>query len=88
MSFRVLGGLLTLTLGAGFALPAGGQEILPFPPNLRAAQPRVLCRSQLLQSASFCEPLSKDAPNILIVFSMMLGLPKRTLTAGKSTTRR
>ena len=33
MSLRLLGGLLTLTLGAGFAIPAAAQEVLPFPPK-------------------------------------------------------
>ena len=31
MGVKLLGGLLGLTLGASFALPAGAQEILPFP---------------------------------------------------------
>ncbi len=33
MSLRLFAGLLTMTLSAGFVIPAAAQEILPFPPK-------------------------------------------------------
>jgi len=33
MSLRLLSGLLTLTLSAGFAVPGTAQEVLPVPPK-------------------------------------------------------
>ena len=33
MSIKLAAGLLTMTLSAGFAIPAAAQEILPFPPK-------------------------------------------------------
>jgi hypothetical protein len=33
MCLKLVAGLLTAMLGAGFAIPAAAQEVLPFPPE-------------------------------------------------------
>jgi hypothetical protein len=35
MSLKLLAGLLTVTLSAGFTSPGAAQEVLPFPPKPR-----------------------------------------------------
>ena len=81
MSLRMIGGLLTLTLGASFALPAGGQEILPF-----SAKPSGSTAGRTMQESIYSplppvNHLPKDAPNILIVLIDDVG-PAQTDTYG------
>ena len=81
MSLRLLGGLLTLTLGASFAIPAGGQEILPF-----ARKPSGSTAGRTMQESIYSplppvNHLPKDAPNILVVLIDDVG-PAQTDTYG------
>ena len=56
MSLRLLGGLLTLTLSAGFAIPAMAQEVLPFPPKPSGSTAARTMQEINLQSAPAGEP--------------------------------
>ena len=81
MSFKLLGGLLTLTLGASFALPAGGQEVLPFPPKPSGSTAGRTMQESVYSPLPPVNHLPKDAPNILIVLIDDVG-PAQTDTYG------
>ena len=81
MTSRLLGGLLTLTLGAGFALPAGGQEVLPFPPQPSGSTAGRTMQESIYSPLPPANHLPKDAPNILIVLIDDVG-PAQTDTYG------
>ncbi|MGC2080588.1 MAG: arylsulfatase [Xanthobacteraceae bacterium] len=81
MSLRLLGGLLTLTLGASFAIPAGGQEVLPFPPKQSGSTAARTMQESIYSPLPPVNHLPKDAPNILIVLIDDVG-PGQTDTYG------
>ena len=81
MSLRLLGGLLTLTLGASFAFPAGGQEVLPFPPKQSGSTAARTMQESIYSPLPPVNHLPKDAPNILIVLIDDVG-PGQTDTYG------
>jgi arylsulfatase A-like enzyme len=81
MSLRLLGGLLTLTLGASFAIPAGGQEVLPFPPKQSGSTAARTMQESIYSPLPPVNYLPKDAPNILIVLIDDVG-PGQTDTYG------
>jgi arylsulfatase len=67
MSLRLLSGLLTLTLSAGFAVPATAQEVLPFPPKPSGSTAARTMQESIYSPLPPVNHLPKDAPNILIV---------------------
>jgi hypothetical protein len=67
MSLRLLGGLLTLTLSAGFAVPAAAQEVLPFPPKPSGSTAARTMQESIYSPLPPVNHLPKDAPNVLIV---------------------
>ncbi len=81
MSLRLIGGLLTLTLGASFALPAGGQEILPFAPKPSGSTAGRTMQESIYSPLPPLNHLPKDAPNILVVLIDDVG-PAQTDTYG------
>ena len=81
MCLKLVAGLLTAMLGAGFAIPAAAQEILPFPP-----EPSGSTAGRTMQESTYSplpplKHLPKDAPNILIVLIDDVG-PAQTDTYG------
>lgn len=69
MYSRLLVPLFALALGAGAAMPAGAQEVLPFP-----VKPSGSIAGRTMQESTYSpllavNHLSKDAPNILIVLT-------------------
>ena len=81
MSSRLLGGLLTLTLSAGFAIPATAQEVLPFPPKPSGSMAARTMQESIYSPLPPVNHLPKDAPNILIVLIDDVG-PGQTDTYG------
>ena len=81
MSLRLLGGLLTLTLSAGFAIPAAAQEVLPFPPKPSGSTAARTMQESIYSPLPPVNHLPKDAPNILIVLIDDVG-PGQTDTYG------
>ena len=81
MSLRLLGGLLTLTLGASFAMPVGAQEVLPFPPKPSGSMAGRTMQESTYSPLPPVNHLPKDAPNILIVLIDDVG-PAQTDTYG------
>ena len=84
MSIKLAAGLLTMTLSAGFAIPATAQEILPFPPKpsgstaARTMQESIYVRSHRRIT---CRRMRRTSSSCS---STMSGLRKPTLTAVKS----
>src|SRR5438034_5551995 len=81
MSLKLVTGLLTATLSAGFAISAAAQEILPFQPK-----PSGSTAGRTMQESTYSplQPLNhlpKDAPNILVVLIDDVG-PAQTDTYG------
>jgi hypothetical protein len=81
MSLRLLGGLLTLTLSAGFAIPTAAQEVLPFPPKPSGSTAARTMQESIYSPLPPVNHLPKDAPNILIVLIDDVG-PGQTDTYG------
>ena len=81
MSLRLLSGLLTLTLSAGFAVPATAQEVLPFPPKPSGSTAARTMQESIYSPLPPVNHLPKDAPNILIVLIDDVG-PAQTDTYG------
>ena len=81
MSLKLLGGLLTLTLSAGFAIPAMAQEVLPFPPKPSGSTAARTMQESIYSPLPPVNHLPKDAPNILIVLIDDVG-PAQTDTYG------
>ena len=81
MSLRLLSGLLTLTLSAGFAIPAAAQEVLPFPPKPSGSTAGRTMQESTYSPLPPVNHLPKDAPNILIVLIDDVG-PAQTDTYG------
>ncbi len=81
MSLKLLCGLLTLTLGAGFAIPAGAQEVLPFPPKQSGSTAGRTMQESIYSPLPPVSHLPKHAPNILIVLIDDVG-PGQTDTYG------
>ena len=81
MSLRLLSGLLTLTLSAGFAVPATAQEVLPFPPKPSGSMAARTMQESVYSPLPPVNHLPKDAPNILIVLIDDVG-PAQTDTYG------
>ena len=81
MSLKLVAGLLTLTLGASFALPAGGQEVLPFSPKPSGSTAGRTMQESIYSPLPPANHLPKGAPNILIVLIDDVG-PAQTDTYG------
>ena len=81
MSLRLLSGLLTLTLSAGFAVPGTAQEVLPFPPKPSGSTAARTMQESVYSPLAPVNHLPKDAPNILIVLIDDVG-PAQTDTYG------
>jgi hypothetical protein len=81
MSLKLLAGLFTLTLTAGFAMPAGAQEVLPFPPKESGSTAGRTMLESIYSPLPTVSHLPKDAPNILIVLIDDVG-PAQTDTYG------
>ena len=81
MSLKLVGGLLTLTLSAGFAIPAMAQEVLPFPPKPSGSTAARTMQESIYSPLPPVNHLPKDAPNILIVLIDDVG-PAQTDTYG------
>ena len=63
------------------ALPAGAQEVLPFPPKPSGSLAGRTMQESIYSPLPAVNHLSKDAPNILIVTTS--GPLRRTLTAAR-----
>jgi len=72
---------LSLTLGAMFAMPAGAQEVLPFPPKPSGSIAERTMQESIYSPLPPVNHLPKDAPNILIVLIDDVG-PAQTDTYG------
>ena len=81
MSMKLAAGLLTMTLGAGFAIPAATQEVLPFPPKPSGSTAGRTMQESIYSPLPPVSHLPKDAPNILIVLIDDVG-PAQTDTYG------
>ncbi len=81
MSLKLVAGLLTVTLGAGFAIPAATQEVLPFPPKPSGSTAGRTMQESVYSPLPPVNHLPKDAPNILIVLIDDVG-PGQTETYG------
>ena len=81
MSIKLAAGLLTMTLSAGFAIPAAAQEILPFPPKPSGSTAGRTMQESIYSPLPSVSHLPKDAPNILIVLIDDVG-PAQTDTYG------
>ena len=81
MSLKLVAGLLTVTLSAGFAIPAAAQEVLPFPPKPSGSTAGRTMQKSIYSPLPPVNHLSKDAPNILIVLIDDVG-PAQTDTYG------
>ena len=81
MSLRLFAGLLTMTLSAGFVIPAAAQEILPFPPKPSGSTAERTMQGSIYSPLPPVSHLGKDAPNILIVLIDDVG-PAQTDTYG------
>ncbi len=81
MGPRLFNRLLTLALGAAFALPAGAQEVLPFPPKPSGSIAGRTMQESTYSPRPAVNRLPKDAPNILIVLIDDVG-PAQTGTYG------
>ena len=88
MSIKLAAGLLTMTLSAGFAIPAAAQEILPFPPKPSGSTAGRTMQESIYNPLPSASHLPKDAPNILIVLIDDAGPRKPTVTAVRSIPRR
>src|SRR4029077_5818067 len=67
MCLKLVAGLLTAMLGAGFAIPAAAQELLPFPPKPSGSSAGRTMQESIYSPLPPVSHLPKDAPNILIV---------------------
>ena len=56
MSLRLFAGLLTMTLSAGFVIPATAQEVLPFPAKPSGSTAERTMQESNFPSAPTCEP--------------------------------
>jgi hypothetical protein len=81
MSLKLLAGLPTMTLSAGFASPAAAQEVLPFPPKQSGNTAARTMQESIYSPLPPANHLPKDAPNILIVLIDDVG-PAQTDTYG------
>ncbi len=81
MSPKMFNWLLTLALGASFALPVGAQEVLPFPPKSSGSIAGRTMQESIYSPLPAVSRLPKDAPNILIVLIDDVG-PAQTDTYG------
>ncbi len=72
---------ITLALGVSLALPAGAQEILPFPPKPSGSTAGRTMQESIYSPLPAVKRLPKDAPNILIVLIDDVG-PAQTDTYG------
>jgi arylsulfatase len=70
-----------LALGASLALPAGAQEILPFPPTPSGSTAGRTMQESIYRPLPAVNRLPKDAPNMLIVLIDDVG-PAQTDTFG------
>jgi hypothetical protein len=81
MSLKLLAGLLTMTLNAGFVMPAAAQEVLPFPPKPSGSTAARTMQESIYSPLPPVNHLPKDAPNILVVLIDDVG-PAQTDTYG------
>src|SRR5262245_59616207 len=72
---------ITLALVAGVAIPAGAQEVLPFPPKPSGSIAGRTMQESVYSPRPPVSHLPKDAPNILIVLIDDVG-PAQTDTFG------
>ena len=77
----LLSWVLTLAFAAMFALPAGAQEVLPFPPKPSGSTAARTMQGSTYSPLPSVSHLPKDAPNILIVIIDDVG-PGQTDTFG------
>ena len=88
MSLKLFVGLLTMTLSAGFVIPATAQEILPFPPKPSGSTAERTMQESIYNRLPPLNHLRRMRLTFSSCLLTMLGLPKPTLTAAKSTPRR
>ena len=81
MCLKLVAGLLTATLTAGFAISAAAQEVLPFPPKPSGSTAGRTMQESVYSPLPPVSHLPKDAPNILIVLIDDVG-PAQTDTYG------
>ena len=81
MSLKLVAGLLSVTLGAGVAIPAVAQEVLPFAPKPSGSTAGRTMQESIYSPLPPVNHLPKDAPNILIVLIDDVG-PAQTDTYG------
>ena len=88
MHTTLFSGLFTLALGASIAMPAGAQEVLPFPLKPSGSVAGKTMQQSTYTPLSAVNHLPKDAPNILIVLIDESGPLRPTHTAARSTPQR
>ena len=81
MRHSAVGTIIILVLGAALALPAGAQEILPFPPKPSGSMAGRTMQESIYSPLPAVKRLPEDAPNILIVLIDDVG-PAQTATYG------
>src|SRR5215813_11527928 len=74
---------ITLALIAGVAMPAGAQEILPFPPKPSGSIAERTMQESIYSPLPPVNHLPKDAPNILIVLIDDVGPAQRDTYGGE-----
>ena len=87
MRHRAVGPIISLVLGAALALPAGAQEVLPFPPKPSGSIAGRTMQESIYSPLPAVNRLPKDAPNILIVLIDDVGPAQTAPTAAKSIRR-
>ena len=81
MHTKLFSWLSTLTLVVSIAIPAGAQEVLPFPPKPSGSTAGRTMQESIYSPLPAVNRLPKDAPNLLIVLIDDVG-PAQTDTYG------
>src|SRR4029434_4817307 len=81
MRYSTVSIAMTRALGVSFAMPAGAQEVLPFPPKPSGSIAGRTMQESIYRPLPAVNRLPKDAPNILIVLIDDVG-PAQTDTYG------
>jgi hypothetical protein len=75
-----------LLMGAAIALPAGAQEVLPFPPAPSASTPGLTMKDSIYKNRVDAKHLPADAPNILIILMDDVGPAQASTYGGEINT--